>query len=68
MTYADSKVEDHLRDQLATARYEFTQLSMKLDGVEKRLKDVEEANVRLADRNWELQKRIFDQMTYMKNV
>lgn len=68
MTYADSKVEDHLRDQLATARYEFTQLSMQLDAVEKRLKDIEEVNTRLSDRNWELQKRLFEQMEYIKTA
>lgn len=59
-----SDTEERLVNQLINARHEITSTAIKLQDANKKIAELEEANTRLVDRNWELQKRLVEQFTW----
>lgn len=49
----------YYEDQWINTQHENTRLRMKITEYEKLIARLEDANLRLADRNWELQNRVF---------
>lgn len=51
--------ESYFENQLTNVQHENTRLRIKVTEYEKIISRLEDANTRLADRNWELQNRVF---------
>jgi predicted nucleic acid-binding Zn-ribbon protein len=58
--------DDQYQNDLINLRHDKTGLQIRLDSVNKQLDMVMQENERLVDRNWELQKRIIEQSTWVK--
>lgn len=61
-----SKDTDYFENQLCNAQHECTTLQIQLQTANAKIKELVDMNTRLADRNWELQKRIFESMALTK--
>ena len=57
-----STKEQLLEDTLSNSRYEITRLEIQVVSLKKKLDELSDMNMRLSDRNWELQKRVFESM------
>jgi hypothetical protein len=60
---AMKREDNYYENQWINSQHENTQLRMKVAEYEKLIARLEDANLRLADRNWELQNRVFTSTT-----
>jgi len=57
---------DGLKENLANAQHDILLRDIEINKLRKKVQDLTENNTSLADRNWELQKRIIEQATWPK--